>query len=179
MDATITVRWAQVKDAEAIAQVHVDSWRTTYAGIIGPGVLNSLSVERRSAFWHEQLETASDRRLNVAETASGKIVGFSSFGPNREIDEQYQGEIYGLYLLKTYQRCGIGRRLVQVAATELRSRDIASLLVWVLAANPARKFYERLGGVYVRRQKVEIGEQVLDEVAYGWPDTETLTVLQT
>ena len=34
MDATITVRRAQVKDAEAIAWVHVGSWRTSYAGIV-------------------------------------------------------------------------------------------------------------------------------------------------
>jgi hypothetical protein len=38
-------------DAEAIARVHVDSWRTTYQGILPDEVLAGLSVERRRAFW--------------------------------------------------------------------------------------------------------------------------------
>ena len=49
------------------------------------------------------------------------------------------------------------------------------MLLWVLDANaPARAFYERLGGVVLRRQPIEIGGAQLTEVTYGWSD---LTVL--
>jgi hypothetical protein len=42
------------------------------------------------------------------------------------------------------------------------------MLVWTLAANPFRFFYERLGGQRVLERTIEIGGQSLAEVAYGW-----------
>jgi hypothetical protein len=43
------------------------------------------------------------------------------------------------------------------------------MIVWVLRDNaPARKFYERLGGAYVRMQPITIGPALLQEVSYGW-----------
>ncbi len=48
------------------------------------------------------------------------------------------------------------------------------MLVWVLADNPMRRFYEALGGRLLREKKVEIGGVALDEVAYGWRDTAAL-----
>jgi hypothetical protein len=33
---------------------------------------------------------------------------------------------------------------------------------------PAREFYERLGGSYVRAQPITIGTTTLEEVSYGW-----------
>lgn len=42
--------------------------------------------------------------------------------------------------------------------------------MWALAGNPARHFYEALGGVFVASQPVEIGGLTLEEVAYGWDD---------
>jgi len=43
------------------------------------------------------------------------------------------------------------------------------MIVWVLRDNAdARKFYERLGGAYVRTQPITIGSALLQEVSYGW-----------
>jgi hypothetical protein len=51
---------------------------------------------------------------------------------------------------------------------------MTSLLVWVLADNPARKFYEALGGQYVYDKQVSIGNARLIEVAYGWRNAHLL-----
>ena len=102
----------------------------------------------------------------VAETPGGEVVGFASAGPQREGDEMYKGEIYTLYLLQSYQKQGIGSLLFRACVTELHQSGMASLLVWVLAANPARKFYEAMGGKYLREK--EIGSHRLIDVAYGW-----------
>jgi hypothetical protein len=48
------------------------------------------------------------------------------------------------------------------------------MLVWVLADNPARGFYERLGGRYLRQKPIEIGGIDLFEAAYGWDDIRVL-----
>jgi hypothetical protein len=45
------------------------------------------------------------------------------------------------------------------------------MLVWVLADNPSRGFYEQMGGRYVMEKEIVIGgDKPLQEVAYGWPD---------
>ena len=69
----VTIREARIEDAPGIAKVHVDSWRTTYAGIVS-------------------------------------------------------------------------------------------------AANPARRFYEAIGGQPVKTERIDMGGAMLDEVAYGWQD---------
>jgi ribosomal protein S18 acetylase RimI-like enzyme len=59
--------------------------------------------------------------------------------------------------------------LVDAVMRELSKRGFSSMLLWVLKDNlPARKFYEALGGIYLREKPIEIGSQRLIEVAYGW-----------
>lgn len=45
-----------------------------------------------------------------------------------------------------------------------------SMRVWVLAGNPAEKFYRSLGGVNVAQKPIEIGGAEYQEIAYGWQD---------
>ncbi len=48
------------------------------------------------------------------------------------------------------------------------------MLVWVLAKNPACRFYETLGGQKVYEKEIERGGVKLIEIAYGWMDTANL-----
>jgi hypothetical protein len=52
-----------------------------------------------------------------------------------------------------------------------------SLLIWVLARNPSRRFYEAVGGELLGSQEIEIGGTRLEEVAYGWLGLETVASL--
>lgn len=149
--------------------VHVESWRQTYADILSQEFLASLSYERREEVWRRTLSSPGDLTL-VAEIPETGIVGFVSAGAERSGDPIYTGEVYAIYLLKSHWRQGIGRRLFCEAARELRQLGHSALLVWVLKDNPSRRFYEALGGVYLREQDIQIGEQLLVEVAYGWKD---------
>ena len=45
----ITVRSARPGDAEAIAQLHVASWRVAYRGIVDDAYLDALDVGARAA----------------------------------------------------------------------------------------------------------------------------------
>lgn len=168
------IRRATAEDAEAIARVHVASWRATYAGIVPAEFLAALSVEQRAAQWREAVTPGRQSYLVVAE-AEGEVIGFAVGGPEREGDPDYVAELYAIYLLAEHQGRGIGRALVKEIARELSRRGLNSLLVWVLAENPARKFYEALGGRYLREKEIEIGGQPLLEVAYGWKSLEMLT----
>jgi GNAT superfamily N-acetyltransferase len=167
------IRKAQPSDAPAIARVHVDSWRTSYAGILSGEFLAALSYEARQEMWSGIL-ARGESILYVAETPTGQVVGFAGGGRERTGDRMYQGELYVLYLLQSFQRQGTGRALFNAVAAELRQAGLTSLLVWVLSANPARQFYEALGGEFLWEKDIEIGGQRLVEAAYGWKDTRAM-----
>jgi len=168
----VIIREAAILDAPAMARVHVDTWRTTYPGIVPDDVLAGLSYARSEKIWADILSTGGDPQFNyVAEADGGEIVGIASGGPERADTAGYDGELYGIYVLKKAQGAGIGRQLTEATARRLKERGFTSMLVWVLRDNhPARGFYEKLGGVYVTEKEITIGGATLIEVAYGWPD---------
>ena len=164
------IRLARLEDAPGIAKVQVDSWRTSYKGLIADEFLAALSYEHRTQVWSQNLtDPQNGSFLYVAETKPGEMVGFVSAGPEREGDPNYLGELYAIYLLQQAKRKGLGRKLVDIVMRELCERGFSSMLLWVLKDNlPARKFYEEVGGAYLREKPIAIGNQSLIEVAYGW-----------
>jgi GNAT superfamily N-acetyltransferase len=169
------IRAAQISDAPGISRVHIDSWRSTYRGIVPDQVLDGLDYERNTIRQRETLSDLGEMKcFLVAVTTAGQIVGFAIGGPNRSEDTGYGGELYGIYLLKEYQGQGIGRALVASVADWLLNRGYGSMLVWVLDENPAKHFYQALGGKFVSRKKIDIGGALLEEVSYGWGDLNNL-----
>ncbi len=165
------IREAEIADAVAIAKVHVDSWRTTYTGIVPRDYLAALSYGQREQIWRGTLSAPLGLEfVYVAEDTARNVIGFASRGPERSGRKDYKGELFAVYLSDQYQRQGIGSHLVSCVARRLMQQGIQSMLVWVLAVNPSRRFYETLGGNLVTQQQIIIGGAALTEVAYGWPD---------
>ena len=170
------IRAAQLEDAEGIAKVIVSAWRDTYRGLMPDHVLDHLSVEERAERWKKRLEDGIDpyHRVLVTE-ANGRVTGFASYGSNLEDDPQYRGEIHALYILNEYRSQGLGRKLVFRAASALLDLNMNSMVVWVLSANPYRKFYERLGGKYLYEKPGLVSGILLEKTAYSWEDLNSLT----
>jgi ribosomal protein S18 acetylase RimI-like enzyme len=165
------VRQAGPEDAARIARVHVATWRTAYRGLLSDDFLASLNESAYAERWRRTLSGAADR-VYVAENADG-VIGFASGGKERAGEGDYSGELYAIYVLREAQGHGHGRRLVQAVVGGLRELGLPNMIVWVLRDNvPARRFYERLGGTYVREQPITIGSTLLHEVSYGWPSLE-------
>jgi GNAT superfamily N-acetyltransferase len=167
-----SIRAAVQADAYAIAQVHVESWRTTYAEILPDAYLAGLDQALRTKLWQEWL--AGPTVIFVAER-HGRVVGFAHAGPNREPTDSCDAELYALYLLKEAQGIGIGTALLRATASELTVRNFKGMAVWVLEQNRSRMFYERTGAHMAANKVIEIGGVKLMEVAYTWPDLAKLT----
>ena len=119
----------------------------------------------------DRLSSPGDKEFSFVAEDHKRVVGWTVGGPERNGNKEYVGELYAIYLLEEYQRRGIGRRLTAEVAGRLVGADIGSMLMWVLADNTsARRFYEALGGQYVREQDITIGGVSLVEVAYGWKE---------
>ena len=167
----VTIREARIEDAAGMAKVHVESWRTTYAGIVPDSYLANLSYARRETFWRDILsDVAANGYPFVAVNDAGEIVGFIFGGPQRNGDPAYQAELYSIYLLQEYQGQGIGRQLTRRLVEAFVQAGIRSMLLWVFADNPACRFYEALGGQRLRVEQADFDGVMIDEVAYGWPD---------
>jgi GNAT superfamily N-acetyltransferase len=171
------VRPADLDDASSIARVHVDTWRTAYRGLLPDSFLASLAEDQYTQRWRRGLVDPASR-VFVAEDATG-VVGFASGGRERAGENGYAGELYAIYVLDRAQHRGYGRELVRAVVGALREMRFADMIVWVLRDNaPARRFYERLGGVYVRAQPITIGPALLQEVSYGWRSLDDVNLLR-
>ena len=145
----LVVRRARPADAAEIARVQVQSWREAYTGIIPQAYLDQLSVPSHERQWRRTL--GSGTWAFVAEWER-KLVGFASGGLSR-VRRDITGEIYVLYVLRAFQGRAIGRALFDACHYELARCGHHGLLVWVLADNPSRGFYEHLGRPPGRRQR--------------------------
>ena len=160
------IRTARIADAEGIAGVHVDAWRETYRGIVPDEILNQLSYKRRAEMWKRSIG-ARHQCLFVAEDL-GRIAGFVSAGPGRKAPGGFDSEIYAIYLLRAQQGHGTGAALFRAAVQWLAEQGFHDMFLWVLAENPTRRFYERMGGVELESKiTTELGKPLL-EVNYGW-----------
>jgi L-amino acid N-acyltransferase YncA len=168
----LTIRKAKVEDAGAIAHVQVESWKTTYAGIVSDVFLASLNKEERTQSWQEQI-LAANISILVAEDETG-IFGFAAGGKIREKLDDYDAELYAIYLLRERQKQGAGRTLCLRLASSLQTSGFMSMLVWVLEQNPSVLFYKRLGAVQIARKIINIGGADLQELAFGWPSLDRL-----
>ncbi|MGO4532869.1 N-acetyltransferase family protein [Paenibacillus sp. 2TAF8] len=165
------IRLACEGDAQGIASVHTESWKTTYRGIVPDHILDHLTTESRLNQWEQQIRSdEKDQILIVAEDEDGKIVGFACGGKEREGKLPYEGELYAIYLLQPYQNSGIGRQLVKRVVLHLETCQMRTMIIWALERNPACRFYEKMGGIPVQTQWIRIGNEDLAEIAYGWSD---------
>jgi GNAT superfamily N-acetyltransferase len=152
-------------DSLAIASVHVKSWQTTYRGIISDDYLDDLDASERTKKWEKILSDPNQKVFVTLEWE--KIVWFATCDKSEEFD-WYDSTISSIYLLKEYQGKGIWRKLFNNCLSHLQQLGCHSMYIWVLADNPAKNFYEKMGGEYMDRKKIEIGNEIHIESLYGW-----------
>jgi ribosomal protein S18 acetylase RimI-like enzyme len=164
----IVVRSARPEDAGRIARLDVETWQAAYAGILATPYLAGLSVGRRETGWASVIRR-SPQDVYVATGSSGDVVGFGSCGAGRG-DPGFPGEVFTLYVAPDWQNRGIGRQLLLAMFARLVRQGHRAAIIWVLRENPARFFYQRLGGKEVRRKLLPFNGTQVPAVGYGWPD---------
>ncbi len=176
----VLVRPALPADAPGIAQVRVDSWRTTYRGMIPDAYLDAMKVEASTALWQRVLDAAPNGTSVFVAADDAGVCGFAAGLMLAERKFELDAELSAIYLRPDRQRAGIGRRLVAAVLGAQRGYGATGLLTWVIAANRgARTFYERLGGEIVAEQPFQWDGMNLVEAGYGWRDLDILAAALT
>jgi ribosomal protein S18 acetylase RimI-like enzyme len=173
------IRQAVLGDARAIGRIEVETWRSTYAGMLPDRALLGMSVQRQTASWagflrHRPGDVFVAQAVRSEAGTEGRILGFGNCGPQREQAFGFGGEVYTLYVAPESQGAGLGRQLLLALFARLVHCGHRSALVWVVRANPARFFYERLGGKQALHRPIPIGGEHVEAVGYGWRDLRAL-----
>jgi ribosomal protein S18 acetylase RimI-like enzyme len=175
----IRIRRAAKSDAAAIGRVHVETWQSTYAGLLPDKLLAGMSDVRQSAYWSRLLADPGEARgVFVADDEDQGVVGFGSCGPVRDPPEGLDGtevrvgEVYTLYVEPDFQNLGLGRRLLDALFRQLRADGCDTAVLWMLADNPTRFFYEGLGGARVGHRVDTMAGVDVEELAFAWRDLE-------
>jgi len=165
------IRPALAPDARGIARAHVESWRSSYRGILPDSIIDRVDVGQRVETRSRILADPAIVQLVAYDVTHGDIVGFCDAGESRRRHVvRADGEIYALYFVPHAKRHGLGSEMFDQCRTILRARGLVSLVIWVLEANdPARRFYEAMGGKPGPRIPSRVGGFGVIERAYLWP----------
>lgn len=176
MTFDIFIRYAVESDAEALGKLVVDTWRETYGGIFPEDFFENFTYEKQISRAKAILSgTASISRPAIAIKATGEPVGYAFSGPNRNASIAYESELHTLYVLADHHGQGIGKRLFGFVVHGEIKRGSSSIFTWVVATNPTRAFYAKIGGTDLGMvQKRAFGSKNVEEVALGWSDIKLL-----
>jgi RimJ/RimL family protein N-acetyltransferase len=144
VDAPLLVREGSVADAEAIGEVHAESWRAGHRDLFEGDWLDRLAAQRRTQ-WSTVLggRRFTAKTMLVAERGH-RVAAFVYFGPHN--DGAPDGEIYDLYALPAVWGSGVALTLLDAAWDQLREARFRRVRLWTMAgANRARHFYESFG----------------------------------
>ena len=167
----INIREAKVGDASEIAKVNIDSWRSTYLGLIANAILDEMNLDNYVSKWNNILTTleANENFCFVAENELKEVVGYSLCGKNSHTKFYFEAELYAIYLLKKYQGRGIGKKLFMKSIKEFKNQNINSFLLFVLSSNlGARNFYESFKPDFTVNETITIDNGQYCDICYGW-----------
>jgi ribosomal protein S18 acetylase RimI-like enzyme len=166
--ALFVFRDMTIDDVPAIARLHVKAWNETYWYVSKPP-----SYEIREWQWKERFTiTDGSWFCIVIENQKKELIGFAMGSRYAHEDlPLYSGELDKLYLLQEYQRLGLGRKLICMAATRFVSQNIHNMVLFGEASNPTCAFYEAMGGerLYAANGEFHGG--------YGWLDLSKLVLI--
>ena len=164
----IIIRAAKPDDAAGVARVYIESWHDTYPSILPAQLLCAMTPRGQTARWQAAIRARGREQVLVAETAGFGVIGMTSFGPARDSDLGFDGEIYTLYVDPSHFSRGLGRAMLRAAFGSLAGRGYTSCVIWAHSKNPARFFYEKMGGRLIAERTARMMGDAVPETAFGW-----------
>ncbi|MFH6782379.1 MULTISPECIES: GNAT family N-acetyltransferase [Methylobacterium] len=165
------MRIATDADAALLARLHTASWRSAYGAILEPGFLSGPIEQERLEVWTSRIgRPHPDQTAIIAESADEALGFVCAIGAE---DERWGTLVDNLHVLPMAKRRGLGTALLAAAADwSLAAYPGSGLYLWCFEQNePARRFYERRGGMAVERSRHAIpGGGDRPVIRYHWDD---------
>ena len=165
--ADVVIQPAGPADADTIARLHVRSWRSAYVGMLPAEFLDGPVGDELPALWRRRFSGEdSERKTVLMAVHRGSLIGFACVLP--DADPAWGPLLDNLHVDPGMKGQGVGRLLFDAVRDAVAPASLLHL--WVLEANaPARRFYERLGGIEVERRLVDVTTSVAAlQLRYLW-----------
>jgi GNAT superfamily N-acetyltransferase len=115
------LRAATPSDVDAIAELHLASWRAAYRGIVPDAFLDGMTLESRVVRWRGAVASSLFPLTETMVAVDGDtILGVCSFGQQRARAAPGIGEIYVLHIRPDSWRRGVGTLLLDDARAAAR-----------------------------------------------------------
>ena len=156
------IREATKSDFQAIAAIHIESWKDAYSDVLPAQFLNRQINRDFITHWNE-VDIQNEDVILVAEENS--TIGFIAVWcrPIPFIDN--------LHVLPSMRSKKVGSSLMRAIAKKLINQGHKTAYLWVFESNQkAIRFYERLGGIQKEQSmKTVFGYDVLSR-KIEWDD---------
>jgi ribosomal protein S18 acetylase RimI-like enzyme len=162
-------------DADRIAQLHAESWRRTYRGMMRDEFLDGDVFSNRCEAWRDLMSTVGGGKLVLLAEEGANLAGFICVTGGEDV--LWGSYIDNLHVGQDYMRRGVGRALMGHAARWLdETYSRSSVYLWVMQANDrARRFYEALGAANAgERSRLHPGGGSTLSCRYVWRRPEDL-----
>jgi predicted ester cyclase/ribosomal protein S18 acetylase RimI-like enzyme len=166
------IRRATRDDVELVADIHAESWRRAYRGLLSDEYLDERVISDRRSVWSAKLGAAdSSSTLVLLASRDGEPAGFVC--AILDEDPAWGALLDNLHVLSRWQGQGLGKKLmIEAARWVTSSRPGSPLHLWVIEDNQeARSFYEKLAGKPLDRKVWNAPDGArLDLLRYVWND---------
>ncbi|MFB9313180.1 GNAT family N-acetyltransferase [Nocardioides plantarum] len=133
-------RLAGPAEAELLVDLHEACWREAYAGLIDPPMIDRVFADRPAALARRRAHLADPTTPTWVVEHDGRLVGFATAGPPRDLDPPAGLELRAIYARASVWGTGVGRALLAASIGD------AAAYLWVLEGNDrAVGFYRRQG----------------------------------
>lgn len=140
------IRTATESDIQSIAQLHAESWKQSYRGMLSDDYLDNLVDQERLDCWQQRLTNPTEGQYILLAEENNQLVGFICIFLHA--NPQWGTLIDNLHVRPNVKGKGIGKVLMkEISQWLLKNNHNEAIYLWVLEKNiPAQKFYDHIQG---------------------------------
>jgi len=153
MDATLSIRFADLDDINTIGFLAQQIWPKTYGDILKADQLDYMLnlFYSPSSLRHQFLD---DKHQFLIVERDDEPIGFASWSV---VEKPGTFKLHKLYVLPGSQGRGMGRTMLNFIYDDIRPKGARALRLNVNRYNKARQFYEKMGFSVIGEEDIHIG----------------------
>ena len=118
------VEKSKKEDCKAIAEFVTRTWNETYRGIVNDEFLDNLENTEEKRYINAINNFDEKSNMQYIIKKDNKIIAYLKLSKIKDDEYKEYIELQSLYVLKEYQKNGIGKELIQKAFNEAKKQDI-------------------------------------------------------
>ena len=162
------VEKSKKEDCKAIAEFVTRTWNETYCVIVNDEFLDNLENTEEKRYINAINNFDEKSNMQYIIKKDNKIIAYLKLSKIKDDEYKEYIELQSLYVLKEYQKNGIGKELIQKAFNEAKKAGYKKMIIGCLEENKSNGFYKKMGGKFIKKRKFKLPNQTLYENVYEY-----------